>query len=122
MKHQSTCHCGTVELALNLPDGLQGMLRCNCSMCVRRGTIAATVPVKDLTVVKGDENLTLYQFNTGTAKHYFCKTCGIYTHHQRRTDPNTYGVNIACIKGVDPYAQTDVTMSDGQNHTCDRIK
>lgn len=119
--HTSTCHCGAVELALNLPNGPQGMLRCNCSLCMRRGTIAATVPLADLTVIKGADNLTLYQFNTATAKHYFCKTCGIYTHHQRRSDPNTYGVNVACIDGIDPYAITDFIYSDGQNHSSDRI-
>lgn len=118
--HTSTCHCGAVELALNLPDGPKGMMRCNCSMCARRGTIAATVPLNDLEVVRGEDNLSLYQFHSATAKHYFCKTCGIYTHHQRRSDPNTYGVNVACIDGIDPYAITDFVISDGQNHSKDQ--
>lgn len=118
--HKSTCHCGAVELALNLPNGPQGMIRCNCSMCMRRGTIAATVPLDDLRVMKGAGNLSKYQFNTATAKHYFCKTCGIYTHHQRRADTQTYGVNVACIAGIDPYAITDFVISDGQNHSKDR--
>lgn len=117
---KSTCHCGDVELELNLPDGLVDMRRCNCSMCSRRGTIAATVPLDDLKVIKGAEKLSLYQFRTNTAKHYFCSVCGIYTHHQRRSDPNTYGVNIACIEGVDPYAQIDVQITDGINHSSDR--
>lgn len=118
--HKSTCHCGAVELALNLPNGLVDMRRCDCSMCSRRGTIAATVPLEDLEVVKGADSLSLYQFRTNTAKHYFCKICGIYTHHQRRSHPNTYGINIACIEGVDPYAQKDVPVTDGKNHVSDR--
>lgn len=118
--HKSTCHCGKVELELDLPDGLEDMRRCDCSMCSRRGTITATVPVDRLKVIKGADKLTLYQFRTNTAKHYFCSHCGIYTHHQRRSDPNTYGVNIACIEGIDPYVQINVPVTDGKNHVSDR--
>lgn len=117
---KSTCHCGAVELALNMPNGLEDMRRCNCSMCSRRGTIAATVHKDDLAVVRGADKLSLYQFNTNTAKHYFCSVCGIYTHHQRRSFPDTFGVNIACIEGVDPYAQENVPITDGRNHLRDR--
>jgi len=118
--YKSTCHCGAVELALDMPNGPEEMRRCNCSMCSRRGAIVATVPQERLKVVKGADKLTLYQFNTNTAKHYFCSVCGIYTHHQRRSFPDTYGVNIACIEGVDPYNQENVLMSDGINHIRDR--
>lgn len=118
--HRSTCHCGAVELELTLPNGLEDMRRCNCSMCSRRGTIAASVPLKNLKVVKGADKLSLYQFRTKTAKHYFCSICGIYTHHQRRSNPNEYGINIACIEGIDPYAQMDVPITDGINHIKDR--
>ena len=118
---KSTCHCGAVELRLRLPNGLQGMRRCNCSICSRRGVIAATIPIEDLTVVRGADRLTLYQFGTHTAKHYFCKTCGIYTHHLRRSNPNQYAVNVACLDGINPYELGEVEVLDGINHPADRV-
>ncbi|MBB3064635.1 GFA family protein [Limibacillus halophilus] len=112
---KSTCHCGAVELALTVPDGLKNPRRCNCSICSRKGAVVASVKLENLEVVKGREFLTEYSFNTHTAKHYFCKVCGIYTHHRRRSDPSEYGVNIACIDGVLIEDYLDVECSDGRN-------
>ena len=70
---KATCHCGAVELDLDLENGLEGLRRCNCSLCRRKGAIMATVPVGRLKVTKGADMLTLHQWNTKVAKHYFCK-------------------------------------------------
>lgn len=122
-QHRATCHCGEVELLLDLPNGLINPRRCDCSMCNKRGAVAISVNLDELHVVKG-ETLTLYQFNTMTAKHYFCSVCGIYTHHQRRSNPNHYGVNVACLEGVtvaDLIADgVEILMMDGRNHPNDR--
>jgi hypothetical protein len=64
--------------------------------------------------------LKLYQFNTLTARHYFCAECGIYTHHQRRSNPEQYGYNVGCLEGVNPFDIPDVLVSDGANHPADR--
>jgi hypothetical protein len=72
--HEAGCHCGAVRLRLTLPDGLEELRRCDCSMCRMRGTIVATVDLANLEVIAGQEALSLYQFNTMTAKHYFCAT------------------------------------------------
>jgi hypothetical protein len=108
-----TCHCGAVEFEVTLEKGLENLRRCNCSLCRRKGAIMAGVPIANLKVVKGADMLTLYQWNTKLAKHYFCKMCGIYTHHQRRSNPNEYGVNVACLEGVDPFALGDIPVGDG---------
>ncbi|MEK7737628.1 MAG: GFA family protein, partial [Pseudomonadota bacterium] len=84
-KHRASCHCGAVVLELDLPDGIVDPRRCDCSMCRRRGAIVASVPLAGITILQGEQALRLYQFNTKTAKHYFCVHCGIYTHHQRRS-------------------------------------
>jgi hypothetical protein len=118
--HRASCHCGAVVLELDLPNGVVDPRRCNCSMCRRKGAIVGAVPVTGLRVVKGADVLRLYQFNTRTAKHYFCSICGIYTHHQRRVNPNEYGFNVGCLEGVDPFDIANVPMSDGVNHPSDR--
>lgn len=119
-KHKASCHCGAIVIELDLPDGLVDMRRCDCSLCRRRGAIAASVSLSDITIVQGQEDLVLYQFNTKTAKHYFCRTCGIYTHHQRRSNPNEYGFNVACLDGINPLKLEDIPTNDGVNHPSDR--
>lgn len=85
-----------------------------------RGAIAASVTLENLKILHGEDKLTLYQFNTMTAKHYFCSICGIYTHHQRRSNPTQFGFNVACLEGVNPFEFKDVPVMDGINHPADR--
>ena len=118
-KHRATCHCGSVVLELDLPEGLIDLRRCDCSMCRRRGAIVASVPLKGITVIRGQDKLRIYQFNTKTAKHYFCEICGIYTHHQRRSNPNQYGFNVACLDGINPLKIPSIPTRDGVNHPAD---
>ena len=118
--HTATCHCGAVELALYLPTGLANLRRCNCSICSRRNAVVASVAVADLQVVRGHEELRTYTFNTHTAKHFFCSVCGIYTHHQRRSEPSEYGFNIGCLEGIRIEDFRHVAYLDGRdNHPRD---
>lgn len=118
--HKGSCHCGAVQFELKLPNGLENLRRCNCSMCRRRGAVVASVPLSGINITQGEEVLRLYQFNTKTAKHYFCSICGIYTHHQRRSNPEQYGFNVACLEGVNPFELGDIPTVDGMNHPADR--
>lgn len=121
MNHRLTCHCGAVELQVALADGLNSARRCDCSFCARRGAAAATVAMGDLKVIKGADKLTLYQWGSKTAKHYFCSVCGIYTHHQRRSNPNEFGVNIGALEGVNPRNLGKIAWVDGVNHPSDEM-
>jgi len=118
--HKASCHCGSVELEVSLPNGLVDPHRCECSMCRRRGAIVSPVLLDDIKIVKGKDILRLYQFNTMTAKHYFCSKCGIYTHHQRRSNPKEYSFNVACLEGVNSYDLGEVPILNGINHPADR--
>ena len=118
--HDLVCHCGAVRIRLHLPGGIVSPRRCDCSLCRRKGAIVASVPLDGLTIVSGADALRLYQFGTNTAKHYFCGTCGIYTHHQRRSHPNEYGYNVGCLEGVNPFDLGEIETADGVNHPSDR--
>ncbi|MBD1572141.1 GFA family protein [Vibrio sp. S17_S38] len=120
LKHKATCHCGAVVLELTLPNGIENPRRCDCSICRRKGAIVGSVDLSGIEVIEGKEMLRLYQFNTNTAKHYFCSNCGIYTHHQRRSNPTEYGFNIGCLEGVNPFDLGDISASDGINHPSDK--
>ena len=113
------CHCGTVRFKVKLDDGLNTALRCNCSLCRMRGAVAVSAAVGNIEFTRGEEALTLYQFNTKIAKHYFCSVCGIYTHHQRRSNPRQYGINAACLEGVSPFDFDEVVVTNGINHEAD---
>jgi hypothetical protein len=116
---EGACHCGTVRFRVALTDGLKTARRCNCSFCRMRGAVAVSAAYGDITFIAGEDALTLYQFNTKAAEHYFCSKCGIYTHHRRRSNPNQYGVNAACLKGVSPFDFAEVAVVDGVNHPSD---
>jgi hypothetical protein len=111
-----TCHCGSVEIKLLLPNGLENLRRCNCSICSRKNALVADVKMENLKILKGEELLSLYTFNTHKAKHYFCSKCGIYTHHQRRLSPSEFGFNISCIEGINIEDYLDVGYVDGRNN------
>lgn len=114
------CHCGTVRFHVRLTDGLHTARRCNCSYCRMRGAVAVSADLDDINIVAGHDALTLYQFNTMQAKHYFCAKCGIYTHHQRRSNPHQYGVNVACLTGASPFDFEVVPVNEGSLHPKDQ--
>jgi hypothetical protein len=72
--------------------------------------------------LQGEDALTSYRFHTGAAQHFFCSRCGIYTHHQRRSNQNLYAVNVACLDGVSPFDFHEMPVTDGVNHTSDTGK
>jgi hypothetical protein len=115
----ASCHCKTVQFEAKLSDGFNTARRCNCSFCRMRGAIAVSANLSGIRFLSGEDKLTLYQFKTNTAKHYFCSVCGIYTHHQRRSNPNEFGLNVACLEGISPFDFTEVQVSDGVNHPKD---
>ncbi len=113
------CHCGAVRFEASLEDGFGSVRRCTCSYCRMRGAVVAMAGAGGIKLLQGEDALTSYRFNTGTAQHFFCSRCGIYTHHQRRSDPDRYGVNVACLEGVSPFDFAEVPVTDGVNHPND---
>jgi hypothetical protein len=113
------CHCGAVKFKVRLSNGLETARRCTCSYCRMRGAVAVSAELGGLEIIDGPELLTEYKFNTGAAKHYFCSVCGIYTHHQRRSNAMQLGINAACLATVSPFDFKTVPVMDGINHPSD---
>ena len=101
MLYRGSCHCGSVKFSVK--TDLSKVVQCNCSICKRKNAKMNLVSKDAITITHGEENLTIYQFSTNIAKHFFCKTCGIYTHHQRKSDPNGIGVNLGCLDELDSF-------------------
>ena len=113
------CHCGAVRFTVELPFGLSSARRCTCSLCRMRGAIAVTALRDGLRITQGEDKLATYRFNTKVAEHHFCRDCGIYTHHKRRSNPDQLGVNVACLDGVSPFDFLEVVVNDGVSHPSD---
>lgn len=113
------CHCGAVRFHVRLTDGLHTARRCTCSYCRMRGAVAVSADLDGLAILQGADMLSVYQFNAMEARHYFCSRCGIYTHHQRRSNPRQFGINAACLDGISPFDFEEVPVLDGVNHPSD---
>ena len=116
---KGSCHCGAVRFEADLPHGLGSARRCTCSICRMRGAVAVTGNIAGFRLLAGADELATYRFNTRVAEHHFCKRCGIYTHHRRRSNPRELGINAACLEGVSPFDFAEVVVNDGQRHPGD---
>lgn len=107
------CHCGAVRFEVELPEAFE-VEDCNCSMCAMSGNIHVIVPASRFRIVQGADNLGEYTFNTGKARHLFCKTCGIKSFYVPRSNPDGIAVTWRCL---DDWDTLDVTVApfDGQN-------
>jgi hypothetical protein len=114
-KYIGSCHCGGVRFEVETDQPLGPYFRCNCSLCSRKGAVIGAAPRSALSVVSGQDLLSTYTWNTHEAQHYFCKICGIYTHHVMRGQIHTVGLNMACIEGFDVFGQGEVAVDDGKN-------
>ena len=102
------CHCGAVEAEIKIQDKLEKIMKCNCSICKRKGAVMSMVKNEDFKIIKGKNKLKMYQFHSKIAKHYFCINCGIYTHHNPRINPSLTGFNLGCIDEIDTFKLKDI--------------
>ena len=111
---KGSCHCGAVRFRID--EKVVEVTTCDCSLCVKKNAVMAKVPEQALTVTDGEEMLTLYQWNTRRAKHYFCRRCGIYVFHRKRSAPDHFGVNVFCLDDFD-MTSIPVRATEGANMT-----
>jgi hypothetical protein len=107
------CHCGAVVWEADLPDEIVAD-ECNCSMCNAVGYQHVIVPRSKFRLIKGDEFISEYRFNTGAAKHYFCKVCGVKSFYVPRSNPDGYSLNLRCMD-QSQFSKIQLRPFDGQN-------
>jgi hypothetical protein len=107
------CHCGAVRFEAALPEVIEAQ-SCNCSICSRTGFVHVITPESRFRLLKGQESLTDYTFNTGVAHHLFCKVCGIKSFYRPRSNPDGWSVNARCL---DEGESLDIRIEafDGKN-------
>ena len=112
MRYQGSCHCGAVRFAVEAPEHLE-VERCNCSICSKAGFLHLIVPASQFELLAGSDALTTYTFNTGVARHTFCRHCGIKPFYTPRSNPDGIDVNVNCLD-TRPLSVT-ITEFDGRN-------
>jgi hypothetical protein len=110
--YEGGCHCGAVRFRVTADLGT--VTCCNCSICTKKGFLHLIVPPEQFELLRGKDELTTYQFNTKTAKHTFCKHCGMHPFYVPRSDPDKIDVNARCLDGID-VATLPVKQFDGRN-------
>jgi hypothetical protein len=111
--HRGGCHCGRVRFEADGPGHLE-VLDCNCSMCRKTGFLHWIVPASRFRLLTDPADLTTYTFNTGTAKHLFCRHCGIKSYYVPRSNPDGFDINVRCLD-ADATRTITVTPFDGDN-------
>lgn len=113
--YSGSCHCGKISFPFE-QEKIESGLRCNCSICKRKGAVmsAFTLAPEELTINEKEDSLSLYQFDTKIAKHFFCKNCGIYPFHETVRMPGNYRVNLGCVDSVDTE-ELSIDVFDGKN-------
>ncbi|NCF17592.1 MAG: GFA family protein [Haliea sp.] len=112
MIYAGSCHCGAVRFEVDAPADLE-VERCNCSICTKSGFLHLIVPASKFRLLSGHDCLTTYTFNTATARHSFCKHCGIKPFYTPRSNPDGVDVNVNCLDGTP--ASVKIVEFDGQN-------
>ena len=113
VQHRGACHCGRVRFEVDAPIDIDA-LECNCSICSKSGFLHLIVPRSRFRLLQGSAELATYTFNTGVARHLFCKICGIKSFYIPRSNPDGYSVNVRCL---DPATirQVNVSSFDGKD-------
>jgi hypothetical protein len=110
---QGGCHCGAVRFEVLAPDAVEAQ-ECTCSICRMTGYLHLIVGKERFRLLEGEDRLTVYSFNTGTARHYFCSVCGIKSFYVPRSKPDGYSVNVRCLDDGQ-VTVAEVTPFDGQH-------
>ncbi len=113
--YEGGCHCGRVRFRIEADLAETPLGECNCSMCTKKGNLQLPVSRERMHILRGADELATYQFNTGTAKHTFCRYCGIHAFYNPRTDPENFSVNVRCLDDYDPEMMQSRRLFDGRN-------
>jgi hypothetical protein len=111
--YEGGCHCGRVRFEVDAPEKLE-VTECNCSICSKAGFLHLFVSRDDFRLLRGEDELTTYTFNTKTAQHLFCGHCGIKSFYVPRSHPDGYSVNARCLDAVSAM-DVAVTYFDGRS-------
>lgn len=111
--HRGACHCGAVTFEVETERDIV-LDDCNCSICAKTGFLHLIVPRSRFRILSGEDKLTEYRFNTGTARHLFCPVCGVKPFYVPRSNPDGWSVNFRCLDRSE-FGDVQIRPFDGRN-------
>jgi hypothetical protein len=124
--HRGGCHCGAVAFEVDAPADFTA-LECSCSICRMTGFLHLIVPKSRFRLLRGAEDLSEYRFNTRTARHLFCRHCGIKSFYVPRSNPDGYSINVHCLHQqtlgkvmIEPFDDTDREAAEAKTRSLSR--
>jgi hypothetical protein len=116
--HRGGCHCGAVAFEVDAPARLT-VSECNCSICRMSGYLHLIVPRTRFRLLRGADSLSSYAFNTGTARHLFCRHCGVKSYYVPRSNPDGFSINARCLDPatiaqlvIEPFDDNDRAVAE----------
>lgn len=113
-RHKGSCHCGRVKFQISCD--ITELTTCDCSLCVKKNAVMTKVHEENFELLSNWDCVSEYKWNLKVARHFFCKTCGIYTFHRKRAQPDHFGVNVFCLDDFDS-SKIKVRATEGENMT-----
>jgi hypothetical protein len=112
--YKGSCHCGRVRFKARIE--IKRVVECNCSICTKKGALHHRAAPESFKLLSGQDALSLYQFGSKIAKHYFCKYCGIHAFSRPRAAPEMFSVNVRCLDDFAKiFAGVETAKFDGRN-------
>jgi len=112
MIYKGSCHCGRIKFSVEAPEAVE-VEQCNCSICAKSGYLHLIVPNTRFELLQGESDLSTYSFNSGVAKHFFCRHCGVKPFYIPRSNPDGMDVNVNCLDSKP--ADISIVQFDGLN-------
>lgn len=113
MRVNGGCHCGCIAFEVMIDEEII-VQHCNCSICSMLGFVHLIVPATRFRLLRGEEYLREYRFNSGTAQHLFCSRCGVKSYYVPRSNPDGFSVNLRCLE-LPPGVRVIEENFDGRN-------
>jgi len=110
--HRGSCHCGLVKFKIQ--SEITELTTCDCSICIKKNAVMTKIHESAFELLSDWDDVSEYNWNTKTARHFFCKKCGVYTFHRKRAQPDHFGINIYCLDDFDA-STVQIRPTSGKN-------